>query len=88
MILLEIKSYIRENRQVKASNIKNKFDLSEETLEGLLLPLIEQGFIHKITTDSSCSSGTCHAGCASADAEYLWVGRKVRGIQIPVTTAL
>lgn len=86
MILLELKRYIKKHQSVSAQNIQNHFDISEETLEGLIRPLIEQGHIKEMQHSSNaCSSGTCQTSCASnAQKEYFWTDKKHKSIHIPL----
>ena len=77
MILLELKSYIKQHQRVSLDNIKHKFDISEDTVQGLLMPLIRQGHIVEVST-ASCSSGHCSSGCQQTATEYQWLDRKLR----------
>jgi len=86
MILLELKRYIRKHQSVSAQNIQNHFDISEEALEGLIRPLIEQGHIKEVQPAASgCSTGTCQTNCSTAtQKEYFWTDQRHKSIHIPL----
>lgn len=65
-MILAIKAYIKSHAEVSTQDIQNHFDIDENTLEGLLRPLLKQGHIQKISgahCDSSCATG-CRSGAA------------------------
>ncbi|MBD3612758.1 MAG: transcriptional regulator [Hydrogenovibrio crunogenus] len=87
MILLELKRYIKKHRSVSGQNIQNHFDISEETLEGLIRPLVEQGHIKEVQASGSggCSTGTCQTGCSvTSQKEYFWTDKQHKSIHIPL----
>lgn len=84
MILLEVKNYIREHRQVPASFLLNHFDISHDTLDGLITPLLSQGYIQKLSPlETSCHTGTCNSGCSSIREEtYQWSDKVLKPLPI------
>lgn len=89
MILLDVKRYIRTHKRVSKDQLQNRFDLSSEAVEGILTPLLEQGFIHKIepsqSDETGCSKGGCNTGCSTAaDVEYFWTERKTTALNISI----
>jgi putative ferrous iron transport protein C len=86
MILLEMKRYIRENQQVSTDDLKNRFDLDDNALQGLLTPLIEQGHVQMVSSDGgSCSTGNCNSGCSSSAKEMVyWTSKRLKPLNIAV----
>ncbi|WP_024850910.1 FeoC-like transcriptional regulator [Hydrogenovibrio kuenenii] len=88
MILLDIKRYIRDHQQVSADDLKNRFDLDDSALEGILAPLIQQGHIQSVSSEGgSCSTGGCNSGCGSAAKQmYYWTSKRLKTVGIPIQT--
>lgn len=87
MILLELKRYIQIHQTVPESQLLHRFDISAHTLDGLLQPLIHQGYIRVLYgTDASYCSGGCRTGCAAtaADTRYAWSHVRQRPIALPL----
>lgn len=89
MILLDIKRYIQTHSHVSRRQIQNRFDLSEEAFEGLITPLLEQGFIHQthaFNPKGGCSKTGCQSGCGDdkEDTEYVWTGRKAPSLNVSI----
>ncbi|BBP42611.1 FeoC-like transcriptional regulator [Thiosulfativibrio zosterae] len=84
MILLDLKNYIKQRLEVSSDDIKNRFDISEETLQALIRPLLKQGHIQKMS-GASCSSG-CGTGCASSSAKtlYRWTSKAHRNLLLSI----
>jgi len=85
MILLDIKKYIKLHHEVTLSDIKNHFDLTDDSAKGMLSLLIHQGHIQVIDSES-CASGKCNTGCtqANSDEHYLWRDKCFISLSIPV----
>jgi hypothetical protein len=82
MILLELKRYIRQHRQVTAANLLHRFDISQATLEGLMTPLLQQGFIYRQSQSNACSSG-CQRRCHSTQEDiYYWSERALTPLKL------
>lgn len=86
MILLQLKRYIRQHQRVTLENIKNRFDISEDTAQGLLLPLMKQGHIVEIPA-ASCSSGLCSSSCHAGSIEFQWLNKKVKPLPSSIQIA-
>ncbi len=86
MILLELKNYIRQHRQVSAENLKNRFDLSGDALEGLMRPLLQQGFVYCQHSSAQTCAGQCLSGCLSASAgeHYYWSEQPLKPLSINI----
>lgn len=88
MILLKLKSYIKQHQRVTLNDIQTHFDLSEEAAQGLLQPLLQQGYVLEATTPSSCQSQTCHTNCAHSTQApttiYQWSPSPKKQISIPI----
>jgi FeoC like transcriptional regulator. len=86
MILLELKRYIRTHQNVTEENILNHFDISPDTLEGLIRPLIDQGHIKESFAQAACASGQCQSGCGHNDADkhYFWTDKRHKSLTIPL----
>lgn len=86
MILLELKNYIRQHRQVSAENLKNCFDLSNDALDGLMRPLLQQGFVYCQSPSDQTCVGECATGCltANAGAYYYWSEQPLKPIAINI----
>lgn len=85
MILLDVKRYIREHQQVSAEDLKNRFDVDDQALDGLLDPLIHQGHVQVIDSDGeTCSSGACSSCSASAKLMVYWTDKRLKRVNIPI----
>lgn len=84
MILLDIKHYIREHQKVPAAFLRHRFNLSQDALEGLLAPLIQQGHIQMLSSaESDCTSGQCSSHCqSSSENTYLWTDKALKPLPI------
>ncbi|MFA6700800.1 MAG: FeoC-like transcriptional regulator [Thiomicrospira sp.] len=76
MILLELKRYIRQHRQVAAQQLLHRFDISQDTLEDLIAPLLQQGHVYRQRSASGCDAN-CHSGCRRVQEGevYYWSER-------------
>ncbi|MDG6773792.1 FeoC-like transcriptional regulator [Thiomicrorhabdus sp. ZW0627] len=85
MILLDIKRYIKQHHEVSLEDIQNHFDLTEDTVRGIMTPLINQGHI-QVLDSASCSTGKCSSGCSQANGNerYLWRDKCFTSLSIPV----
>lgn len=85
MILLELKRYIRQRQDVSLSDIKNRFDLTDDSAKGMLSHLIRQGHVQEVAA-GSCISGQCSTGCqqASQGEHYLWRDKCLVSLSIPI----
>ncbi|WP_373017502.1 FeoC-like transcriptional regulator [Thiomicrorhabdus sp.] len=85
MLLLDIKRYIKQHHEVSLSDIQNRFDLSEDTVKGIMTPLINQGHIQVLSADG-CASGSCSSGCSQAKGSerYLWRDKCFISLSIPI----
>lgn len=86
MILRDMKRYIQAHQQVSTDDLKNRFDLDDNALDGLLAPLVEQGHVQRVSSEgSSCSTGGCNSGCSSANKEMVyWTSKRLKALNIPV----
>lgn len=92
MILLQLKDYIRQHQHVSLKNIAHHFDITEDTAQGLLKPLLQQGHVLAVYMDSpGCQSGHCTTGgCSSSSPtddgmpHYQWSARKLKPIQVAI----
>ncbi|MDX1795333.1 MAG: FeoC-like transcriptional regulator [Hydrogenovibrio sp.] len=86
MILLDLKRYIRKREQVSIDDLKNRFNLDDAALEGLLMPLIQQGHIQKVSSEGgACTTGSCRTGCGSAAKDMVyWTSKRLKSLNIPV----
>lgn len=85
MILLELKRYIRDHQQVSAEDLKNRFDIDDEALDGLLSPLIAQGHVQLIDSEGeTCSSGACSRCSSSAKLMVYWTDKRLKRVNIPI----
>lgn len=83
MILLRLKQYIKSRQQVSAEDISAHFDLSEDALAGLLIPLLKQGHI-TAKQAASCGSG-CGTSCAlQSKTTYQWLDKKRPNLLLPI----
>lgn len=69
-MILALKAYIKSRQEVTGEDLKNRFDIDDDTLEALLRPLLKQGHIQKLS-GISCS-GNCGTSCASNSAKTLF----------------
>jgi hypothetical protein len=87
MILLDVKSYIKQHGQVSLEHIMHHFDLSEEMAEAIVERLERQGFIQRIhyQSEGSCSTGSC-GGCNqnSPFDRFQWIGRPLKAIHLSI----
>lgn len=87
MILLKIKRYIQEHKTVTAEHLRNKFDLDQQALEGLLDRLIQQGHIQQTQSaksySSGCQSGKCNQNSTkSIPTSYIWSDNALKTLPI------
>ncbi|MBN2646404.1 MAG: transcriptional regulator [Thiotrichales bacterium] len=80
MILLDVKRYIRTQGRASLSDLCHRFDLSEDTAQWLIAPLIRQGHIQPIS--GQCQTGGCKQ-CAS-QLQYQWLERRQYGRPFPI----
>ncbi|NPA72190.1 MAG: transcriptional regulator [Gammaproteobacteria bacterium] len=85
MILLEIKQYIKQHHQVRFSDIKHRFALSESAAQALLAPLIRQGFVLRIE-EHRCTTGACSTHCEKEgdNSLYQWLERPLKPLSVPI----
>lgn len=68
-MILSVKAYIKTRQEVSSDDIKNHFDIDDDTLDAILRPLLKQGHVQKLS-GTQCDSG-CGTGCASNTAKTL-----------------
>lgn len=84
MILLELKQYIREHGQVSSDSLTRHFDLSKDALDGLMAPLLQQGFIYRQTlTNKVCTTG-CQTSCQVNSDYFYWSPYPLKPLAIKV----
>ncbi|HHT00998.1 MAG TPA: transcriptional regulator [Thiomicrospira sp.] len=89
MILLNIKQYIKQHQRVTLQDIRHHFDIDETAAIGIMEPLLQQGYIQEIVTNSdssNCSSGQCSSTChqVSKGSEFQWVDKPFKPLSIQV----
>ncbi len=92
MILLKLKSYIKQHQRVSLNDIKAHFDISEKAALGLLHPLLQQGHVLEVNATSTCQSKPCKTHCTHSvqayTRHYQWSDSPKKQISIPVTPLL
>ncbi len=80
-MLLEIKRYMQERKQVSLRDLALHFDADPEAIRGMLDKWIEKGRVRKC---SSLACGSCASDCSAAQQEeaYEWVELPRRFIPI------
>lgn len=73
MILIELKQYLSERRQVPLVDLVHRFDVEPEALRGMLAHWVRKGKVRK-----QSGAGACSKGCGACDPEtlevYEWIG--------------
>ena len=80
-MLLDIRDYIRERKQVSLRDLALHFDASPDAVRGMLDKWIEKGRVRKC---GAAACGGCASDCATAQQEeaYEWVEQPRRFIPI------
>lgn len=82
MALLAIKRYIKEHEEVTKTDLINRFDVSEEALEAMVILLIEQGHVQKIDhAGPACSTGGCNCNMQD-EVYYHWLDKAYKPFKL------
>jgi putative ferrous iron transport protein C len=74
MILSDLRSYLKEQRRVALKDMEMRFNIDADALRGMLGTWINKGYVRKLPTGTSCSSGCCKCDPALTEL-YEWVER-------------
>jgi putative ferrous iron transport protein C len=74
MILSELRSYLQEQKRVALKDMTMRFNIDADALRGMLGKWISKGYVRKLPSGTSCSSGCCQCDPALTEL-YEWVER-------------
>lgn len=74
MILSELRDYLRDQKRVALKDMQDRFHIEGDALRGMLEKWIAKGYVKKLPSGRSCSSGCCQCDPALIEL-YEWVER-------------
>lgn len=74
MILSDLRSYLQEQKRVALKDMEMRFNIDPDALRGMLAKWINKGYVRKLPSGTSCSSGCCQCDPALTEL-YEWVER-------------
>lgn len=74
MILSDVRSYLKEQKRVALKDIETRFNIDADALRGMLAKWISKGYVKKLPSGTSCSSGCCKCDPALTEL-YEWIDR-------------
>lgn len=74
MILSDLRSYLKEQKRVALKDMEMRFNIDADALRGMLSKWITKGYVRKLPSGTSCSTGCCKCDPALTEL-YEWVER-------------
>jgi putative ferrous iron transport protein C len=74
MILSDLKNYLQEQKRVALKDMETRFNIDGDALRGMLGKWISKGYVRKLPSGTSCSSGCCQCDPALTEL-YEWVDK-------------
>jgi putative ferrous iron transport protein C len=74
MILSDLRSYLQEQKRVALKDMEMRFNIDADALRGMLSKWITKGYVRKLPSGTSCSSGCCKCDPALTEL-YEWIER-------------
>ncbi len=74
MILSDLRSYLKEQKRVALKDVEMRFNIDADALRGMLSKWITKGYVRRLPSGTSCSSGCCKCDPALTEL-YEWVER-------------
>mgnify|MGYP001160698650 FL=1 len=74
MILSDLRGYLKEHKRVALKDMEMRFNIDADALRGMLGKWINKGYVRKLPTGTSCSTGCCKCDPALTEL-YEWIER-------------
>lgn len=74
MILSDLRSYLQKQKRVALKDMEMRFNIDADALRGMLSKWINKGYVRKLPSGTSCSSGCCKCDPALTEL-YEWIER-------------
>ena len=73
MLLADVRSYLRQHKQVTLLQLTTHFDMSDEAMQLLLRQWIQGGYLQKQRQSCGTNSSNCGHCSAIQNETYLWM---------------
>ena len=74
MILSDLRGYLQEQKRVALKDMEMRFNIDADALRGMLSKWISKGYVRRLPSGTSCSSGCCKCDPALTEL-YEWIER-------------
>ncbi|MSS75997.1 MAG: sugar metabolism transcriptional regulator [Methyloglobulus sp.] len=74
MILSDLRGYLKEQKRAALKDMEMRFNVDADALRGMLRKWITKGYVRKLPSGTSCSTGCCKCDPALTEF-YEWIER-------------